>query len=94
MKLATLTVDEGAPEVGVAVGDEIVRLKSARPQLPDTLIELIAAWDEVRPQIDELVASPGHRMPLAEVRLLAPIPRPGKIMAMGLNYADHVAEAK
>jgi len=27
------------------------------------------------------------------VRLLAPVPRPGKIMAIGLNYADHVAES-
>ena len=29
---------------------------------------------------------------LAEVRLLAPIPRPGKILAAGKNYADHAAE--
>ena len=94
MKLATLTVDAGAPEVGVLVGDEIVRLTSAGSRLPKTLIELIAAWDEVRPQVAELVAAPAHRAPLAQVRLLAPIPRPGKIMAMGLNYADHVAESK
>ena len=31
--------------------------------------------------------------PLAEVRLHAPIRRPGKIMAIGLNYADHIAES-
>jgi 2-keto-4-pentenoate hydratase/2-oxohepta-3-ene-1,7-dioic acid hydratase in catechol pathway len=33
------------------------------------------------------------RVPLAEVRLLAPIPRPPKFLAIGLNYADHIAEA-
>jgi ureidoglycolate lyase len=27
------------------------------------------------------------------VRLLAPVQRPGKIMAIGLNYADHIAES-
>jgi 2-keto-4-pentenoate hydratase/2-oxohepta-3-ene-1,7-dioic acid hydratase in catechol pathway len=31
--------------------------------------------------------------PLSEVRLLAPIARPGKIFAIGLNYADHIAES-
>ncbi|MGE5089730.1 MAG: fumarylacetoacetate hydrolase family protein [Candidatus Levyibacteriota bacterium] len=29
---------------------------------------------------------------LAEVELLAPVPRPGKIVAVGRNYADHAAE--
>ncbi|MBM4407115.1 MAG: fumarylacetoacetate hydrolase family protein [Chloroflexi bacterium] len=30
--------------------------------------------------------------PLASVRLLAPVPDPSKIVAIGLNYADHAAE--
>jgi 2-keto-4-pentenoate hydratase/2-oxohepta-3-ene-1,7-dioic acid hydratase in catechol pathway len=32
-------------------------------------------------------------IPLTDVRLLAPLPRPGKIVAIGRNYADHVKEA-
>ena len=32
-------------------------------------------------------------LPLASARLCAPIRRPGKIMAIGLNYADHIAES-
>jgi acylpyruvate hydrolase len=32
--------------------------------------------------------------PLANVTLLAPVPRPGKIIAMGLNFYDHAAENK
>lgn len=31
---------------------------------------------------------------LAEVRLLAPAPRPGKYLAIGMNYRDHIAEAE
>jgi 2-keto-4-pentenoate hydratase/2-oxohepta-3-ene-1,7-dioic acid hydratase in catechol pathway len=31
---------------------------------------------------------------LAEVKLLAPIPRPPKFICVGLNYRDHAAEAK
>jgi acylpyruvate hydrolase len=34
----------------------------------------------------------GGGWPLADVKLLAPIPEPGTIYAIGLNYADHVAE--
>src|SRR5438270_1195166 len=32
-------------------------------------------------------------LPLASVTLKAPIPRPGKIMCIGLNYKDHAAES-
>lgn len=52
------------------------------------------AWDVAR----ETLAWLGEReipeatFALAEVRLLAPIPRPGKIMAIGLNYRDHARE--
>ena len=35
----------------------------------------------------------GIRIPLAEVKLLAPVVRPGKIIAVGLNYADHADES-
>jgi 2-keto-4-pentenoate hydratase/2-oxohepta-3-ene-1,7-dioic acid hydratase in catechol pathway len=31
-------------------------------------------------------------VPAAEVDLLAPVPRPGKIVAVGLNYRDHAEE--
>jgi 2-keto-4-pentenoate hydratase/2-oxohepta-3-ene-1,7-dioic acid hydratase in catechol pathway len=34
-----------------------------------------------------------RRIPLADVRLLAPIARPPKFLAIGLNYVDHVKEA-
>jgi 2-keto-4-pentenoate hydratase/2-oxohepta-3-ene-1,7-dioic acid hydratase in catechol pathway len=34
----------------------------------------------------------GERLALSEVRLLAPV-RPGKFLAIGLNYADHIAES-
>lgn len=33
-------------------------------------------------------------LPRASVRLLAPVPRPGKIVCVGLNYRDHAAEAR
>lgn len=56
-----------------------------------SMIDLIADWDT---RGDALAsASTGEGLPLASVRLLAPVPRPGKIFAIGLNYADHIAES-
>jgi 2-keto-4-pentenoate hydratase/2-oxohepta-3-ene-1,7-dioic acid hydratase in catechol pathway len=37
-------------------------------------------------------ATDGGRIPLADVRLLAPVPRPPKVIGIGLNYRDHAAE--
>jgi 2-keto-4-pentenoate hydratase/2-oxohepta-3-ene-1,7-dioic acid hydratase in catechol pathway len=34
----------------------------------------------------------GQPRPLTDVRLLAPVPRPGKIICVGLNYRDHARE--
>lgn len=34
----------------------------------------------------------GQRWPLAEVTLLAPVPDPGTVYGIGLNYAQHAAE--
>jgi 2-keto-4-pentenoate hydratase/2-oxohepta-3-ene-1,7-dioic acid hydratase in catechol pathway len=38
-------------------------------------------------------AADGEAVALAEVRLLAPVPRPGKVIGIGLNYRDHAAES-
>lgn len=40
----------------------------------------------------EEVAGNGSAIPLSEISLSAPVPRPGKIICVGLNYRDHAAE--
>jgi 2-keto-4-pentenoate hydratase/2-oxohepta-3-ene-1,7-dioic acid hydratase in catechol pathway len=40
------------------------------------------------------VARPGSVVAASAVQLLAPVPRPGKIVCIGLNYRDHAAESK
>jgi 2-keto-4-pentenoate hydratase/2-oxohepta-3-ene-1,7-dioic acid hydratase in catechol pathway len=39
------------------------------------------------------LAASGQKTPLASVRLLCPIDRPRNVLAIGLNYADHIAES-
>jgi 2-keto-4-pentenoate hydratase/2-oxohepta-3-ene-1,7-dioic acid hydratase in catechol pathway len=38
-------------------------------------------------------ASDGAEIPLADLRLRAPVPRPGKVICAGLNYRDHAIES-
>jgi len=45
-------------------------------------------------QANRAASAAGPRIALAEVTLEAPILRPPKFLAIGLNYADHAAEAK
>ena len=87
MKLATYTAN-GQTRTGIVVGDSIIDTG-----LNGTMIDLIANWEAVK---DDLAAkaAPDSGVQLASVKLEAPVPRPGKIWAIGLNYADHIAESK
>ncbi|HEY0283620.1 MAG TPA: fumarylacetoacetate hydrolase family protein [Rhizomicrobium sp.] len=90
MKLVTFTGGADA-ELGVVDGDEVVALSRAVPRLATGMIDLIARWSEAEGEVRRAVQS-GPRLSLASVRLLPPVPRPGKILAIGLNYADHILE--
>ena len=86
MKIASFDAGDG-PETGVVIGGRIHSTGIA-----GSMIDLIAQWDKVKPA----VAANAERDPglsLEDVRLLAPVARPGKIFAIGLNYADHIAES-
>ena len=86
MKLATY-IANGQTRTGIVVGESIIDTDFA-----GSMIELIAQWDALRPRL-EAKAAAGGGVPLASVKLCAPVQRPGKIFAIGLNYADHIAES-
>jgi len=95
MKLATFT-DGAAPRVAVITeGDRagLVDLAAALPGLPRDMIGLIEKWPTARAEVTRVAASSARRISLDSVHLLAPVPRPGKMLAIGLNYADHIAES-
>ena len=93
---------EHAARLGALVDDFVVDLgrlgeKGGEP-LPATMLEFI----DMGPLAVEIAAALlekqnwplGGVLPLSNVRLLAPIPRPRKnIFGIGLNYLDHVAES-
>ncbi len=92
MKLARFTHD-ASTRVGVVVGEEIVDLADAAPELPRRMVPFLEAADSALDKAREAVESGKARIPLAQVRLEAPISRPPKFLAIGLNYSDHVEES-
>jgi 2-keto-4-pentenoate hydratase/2-oxohepta-3-ene-1,7-dioic acid hydratase in catechol pathway len=91
MRLATFTHSERT-RAGVVVGDHVVDLSAVAPQLPTEMTALMAAGPEALADAARAAAgAPG--LALAAVRLEAPVLRPPKILAVGLNYADHIAES-
>lgn len=91
MKPANFDVG-GHSEIGLVDGARMVSLTRALPLFPSSMLQVIAQWDTVRPAISELNLASAPSVLLADVVLRAPVERPGKVSAIGLNYADHVRE--
>jgi acylpyruvate hydrolase len=80
VKLATfLAPGHDQPLAGEVVDDSVVAFADGR-----RVVDVLAAGRSS--------AADGETWPLSEISLLAPVPEPGTIYAIGLNYAAHVAE--
>jgi 2-keto-4-pentenoate hydratase/2-oxohepta-3-ene-1,7-dioic acid hydratase in catechol pathway len=104
MKLVTYRATlESAARLGALHGDLVVDVaalgEAYGEALPDTMLGLIDAGRPALAVLRALLAKSdlpplNTAHPLANVRLLAPIPRPRKnIFGIGLNYVEHVAES-
>ena len=74
----------------VVAGDDLLDV-SDRPELAGGIPGFLAGGRAAFEAISHAARS-AERFPLAQVELLAPIARPPKFLAIGLNYADHVKE--
>lgn len=90
MKLVTFRKPGGAPRPGVLTAKGIVDLRLRNGHSAVSVKQLLPALDALRKQLSSFS---GVDYAATDVELLAPIPRPGKILALGLNYRDHAAEA-
>jgi 2-keto-4-pentenoate hydratase/2-oxohepta-3-ene-1,7-dioic acid hydratase in catechol pathway len=82
-----------ALRVGIVTESGIVDLAAAAPDLPREMSALLAAGADALQAAAKAAARARTRLALEAVQLAAPILRPPKFLAIGLNYADHVAEA-
>ena len=84
---------EGRAVLGARVGDQVVRLSDVVPGLPQDVNQAIGALGlpgsaaELQGKLD---AAP--KRPLAGLALLPVVPRPGKVVCIGLNYVEHAKE--
>jgi 2-keto-4-pentenoate hydratase/2-oxohepta-3-ene-1,7-dioic acid hydratase in catechol pathway len=86
--------DEG-DRLGLVADDRVLPATDLLRGAPRTLAELLAASEDV---VGPLAAAADpdrirrEGQLLEELELLAPVPRPGKIVAIGRNYREHAAE--
>jgi acylpyruvate hydrolase len=73
----------------------VVDLQSSDPGLPSDIVTLLSGGAQALSRAQQAfeAASAGNDIALKDVTLKAPIPRPGKIICIGLNYKDHAAES-
>jgi acylpyruvate hydrolase len=97
MKLATFLKD-GMLRLGALRtldGHQVViDLHQANPRLPDNMLAFLAQGQPALRLAEEVAATAQTSMELGAVTLKAPVPRPGKIICIGLNYRDHAEETK
>jgi acylpyruvate hydrolase len=100
MRLVTFTRKRPGAESARSIGALLDNGSSVLELGPIAHGDDLLAWlDLDGPRIgrvrDLIAARPGAAiLPRDEVRLGAPVPRPGKLVAIGLNYRDHAAESK
>lgn len=89
MRLARAAGADGSPALYRIDDDTATPIAATEDRFDrDPLVELLAAGTDLghAPAI-------GDAVPAAELRLQAPLTAPSKIVAIGLNYADHARES-
>ena len=86
--------EQGQTKIGVlksADAREFIDLSTAAPELPRDMTALLALPGGLQ-AAQQAAAKAASTKPLAGVRFSPVVPRPGKIVCLGLNYADHAKE--
>ncbi len=94
MRLCTI-MSGGKAAVGVKMGDgKIVDLSKQMPRGPKSVVEILAGGKAVQAAVAKACAKPKAGATVSEksAKYLTPIPSPGKILCIGLNYRKHAEE--
>jgi 2-keto-4-pentenoate hydratase/2-oxohepta-3-ene-1,7-dioic acid hydratase in catechol pathway len=94
MRLITYQANGGSL-LGVVAGDRAVAASDLLAGGPRTMDELLRAEPEALERLRAAAAAAeiqARGRPVDELRLMAPVPRPGKVLAIGRNYPAHAAE--
>lgn len=83
---------QGRAVVGVLTGTDIVSLAPLASTFP-TMLSIIEGGSDALDQVRRFVDGATDTVAADTVQLLAPIERPGKYLAIGMNYSKHVEES-
>lgn len=86
MKIVRYTAEGESIRTGLIVSDTIVDV------CENSVEEVIREWASFEPSFNR-AAERSDGVPYNATLVKAPITRPGKVFAIGLNYADHIAES-
>ncbi|MGE5726903.1 MAG: fumarylacetoacetate hydrolase family protein [Acidobacteriota bacterium] len=95
MRLVTYEAESGSPQLGAVVENEVIQFKprNSGDKVFASMRSLLEAGEVGLARAREVADSPASsRVDLKQVRLLAPVANPSKIIAVGLNYRDHARE--
>ena len=82
----------GTPAIGIRLGDEVVDLAEAAPDLPREMVALLAAGPGALEAARKAAEGATARLPLSRIIHCLPVARPDKNIGLGLNYLKHVRE--
>ncbi|MHC4638780.1 MAG: fumarylacetoacetate hydrolase family protein [Planctomycetota bacterium] len=93
MKLVTFQQNDSVC-CGILTDNGLIDIRSAwdGPNAPESVIEILENGQQCLDQIRCLADSATDLIPVESVKLLAPIGRPGKCLALAGNYAKHLKE--
>ncbi|MBB3982246.1 2-keto-4-pentenoate hydratase/2-oxohepta-3-ene-1,7-dioic acid hydratase in catechol pathway [Sphingobium fontiphilum] len=84
--------DGGTARLGLVRGEAIVTLAPIADRYP-TMLSIIEGGDTALAAARGVLDTGADALALKDAKLLAPIERPSKFMAIGMNYAKHLEEA-
>ena len=83
---------KGEKNIGALLDDGVCSFKSISDKYSMPMMEFIEQIDDLSPKVSEFINSHPEVIPLSEIEFLPVIERPGKVLAVGLNYKDHAKE--
>ena len=91
MRLVTFT-ENNRSRIGIDSGTGIIDLSMANPDLPEEMTAFLSLGEDAMNTAASYVDRDADFV-LADVHLESPVLRPGKILAIGLNYRAHAEES-
>ena len=94
MKLVSYQHNDEQVHLGAVVEDKIVNLNQlSAGKVPDNMLEFLQSGETGMQTAKDILGQTRGDIALDSVKLLSPVPDPSKVIAIGLNYMDHIREA-